>query len=239
MYVLPTPHIGAKVKSEISKTVLMPGDPLRAKFIAAEFLDNVVQYNNIRGMFGFTGFYKGKRISIQSSGMGIPSMGIYSYELFNYYDVDNIIRIGTAGSISSELKIKDIVFAMSASTDSNFQNQFSAPGIVAPTANFDLLIKAYNIAKNNSQRCFVGNVLTTDVFYNENKDFNDIWDRMGVLAVEMECAALYLNASRCKKNALGILTISDTKNESTSAEEREKSFIDMIEISLELAYKTS
>ena len=234
---IPTAHIGAKNKDEIAKTVLMPGDPLRAKFIAENFLDKAVRFNAVRGMFGYTGLYKGKKVSVQGSGMGAPSIGIYSYELFKFYGAENIIRIGTAGAISKNLKIRDIVFAMAASADSNFQHQYGLPGSYAPAADFGLLSAAVKTAGALSLPYSVGNVLTSDVFYRDDGAL-DKWDKLGVLAVEMECAALYMNAARLNKKALGILTISDTHTAATTAEEREKSFTDMARLALELAVQT-
>lgn len=231
----PTPHISA-VKGDFAKTVLMPGDPLRAKFIAETFLTDYIQVNVTRGMFGYTGYYNGNRISIMSSGMGIPSMSIYSYELFNFYDVDNIIRIGTAGAIRNNLKIGDVIIGMSACTDSNYGNSFDMPGIIAPTANFELLKKAYTNAQNLGINTNIGTILTSDCFYSNLKNTAK-WQKMGVLAVEMETAGLYLNAMNCGKNALAIFTISDCPltNESSSAEQREKSFTNMIKLALSLA----
>lgn len=231
-----TPHIEAK-KGEIAKTVLMPGDPLRAKFIADSFLENTVQYNSVRGMLGFTGTYKGKKISVQGSGMGIPSMGIYSYELYNFYDVDNIIRIGTAGGFSDKLKLRDIVIGMGACTNSNFASQYKLNGNFAPIASFELLEKAVSICKDKKVNYHVGNVLSSDTFYSEDKDSALIWKKLNVLCVEMEAAGLYMNAALLNKNALAILTISDMifTNEATTALERQNSFTDMMHVALETA----
>ena len=233
---IPTPHITAK-KDDYAKTVLMPGDPLRAKFIADTFLEDVVEVNSVRNMLGFTGKYKGKPISVQGSGMGMPSIGIYSYELFNFYDVDNIIRIGSAGAIDLDLHIGDIVIGMGACTDSNYVNTYQLPGHYAPIASFDLLDKAVSISKEKGAKFKVGNVLSSDIFYGDNETAMKLWQKMGVLAVEMEAAALYMNAARSNKNALCIATISDTifTGESTTAEERQNSFTKMMEIALELA----
>lgn len=230
-----TPHNSAE-KGEIAKTVLMPGDPLRAEFIAKTYLENPVCYNKIRGMLGFTGKYKGVEISVQGSGMGIPSIGIYSHELFNEYDVDNIIRVGTAGGIADFVKLRDIVIAMGSCTNSNYAAQFELPGIYAPTASYGLLDSAVNAAVNHGCNYHVGNILSSDTFYDDGNSLAK-WKKMNVLAVEMESAALYMNAARAGKNALCILTISDCplKGLSTTAEERQTSFTDMMEIALETA----
>lgn len=232
---IPTPHIEAK-EGEIAKTVLMPGDPLRAKFIAETFLNDVTQYNHVRGMNGYTGYYKGKRISIQGSGMGMPSMGIYSYELFNFYDVDNIVRIGTAGSISESAKIRDIVIGMGACTNSNYALQYNLPGTYAPIASYKLLQRAVETAKNQCVDVKVGNILSSDTFYGDTPNSCD-WSKMGVLAIEMEAAALYMNAARAGKNALCILTISDEilTGKETTSQERQTTFTTMMELALELA----
>lgn len=232
---MPTPHNNAE-NGQIAKTVLMPGDPLRAKFIAENFLENAVCYNEVRGMLGFTGTYKGKEVSVQGSGMGIPSIGIYSYELFNLYGVDNIIRIGTAGSIADNVNLRDIIIAQSASTNSNYGSQYNLPGTYAPTASYKLLKEACDNAEKLGQTYHVGNILSSDTFYDDS-DSLAAWQKMGVLAVEMESAALYMNAARAGKNALCILTISDCpfKGLSTTAEERQTSFKDMMQIALETA----
>ena len=233
---VPTPHNQAK-KGDIAKTVLMPGDPLRAKFIADNYLENVTCFNTVRNMLGFTGTYQGKEVSVMGGGMGMPSIGIYSYELFHFYDVDNIIRIGSAGGISDDIKVRDIVFGMAASTNSNYVSQYKLPGTIAPTANFELLEKAVRIAREKNISFTAGNILSSDIFYTEDAADNDAWKKMGVLAVEMEAAALYLNAARAGKKALCILTISDHlyTGESLSAEERQTTFRDMMEIALGLA----
>lgn len=232
----PTPHIGAK-SGEISKTVLMPGDPLRAKFIAENFLEDVVQFNSVRNMFGYTGTYKGKRISVMGGGMGMPSIGIYSYELFNFYGVDNIIRIGTAGSMNENVKVRDVVIALGASTNSNYAAQYCLPGTFAPIASYELVSSAVNAAKEKNINTVVGNILSSDTFYCADKTATEKWMSMGILAVEMEAAALYMNAAQAKKNALCLLTISDSlvTGESLSAEDRQTSFTDMMEIALEIA----
>lgn len=234
----PTPHNNAKM-GDIAETVLLPGDPLRAKFIAETFLEDVTQYNTVRGMFGYTGYYKGKRISIQGSGMGIPSIGIYSYELIHFYGVKNLIRIGSAGTISSELKLHDIVIGMGACTDSNYVAQFDLPGTYAPIASFELLQKAVNVAKEKEIDVTVGNILSSDVFYSDRGLEGGLgkWNKMGVLCVEMEAAGLYMNAARAGVNALTILTISDCPftGEECSAHERQVAFTKMMEIALELS----
>ncbi|MEG0178599.1 MAG: purine-nucleoside phosphorylase [Oscillospiraceae bacterium] len=233
---IPTPHNAAKL-GDIAKTVLMPGDPLRAKFIAETFLTNVTQYNSVRGMFGFTGEYNGKRVSVQGSGMGIPSIGIYSYELYNFYDVDNIIRVGTAGTLTKTLDIGDLAIGMGACTNSNYTQQFNLPGTYAPIASYPLMKKAIDAAEKLGIHYGVGNVLSSDTFYDDRPDFLERWSKMGVLAVEMEAAALYMNAVRAEKNALCILTISDSPfaGKVTTAEEREKTFTNMMKVALELA----
>ncbi len=232
----PTPHNGAK-PGEIAKTVLMPGDPLRAKFIAETYLENPVCFNTVRNMFGYTGTYKGKQISVMGGGMGMPSIGIYSYELYHFYDVDNIIRIGSAGGISDNVHVRDVVIGMGASTNSNFASQYELPGTFAPIASYELLEKAVNAAKAQNTKIVVGNILSSDIFYDDNKNSSNQWKKMGVLCVEMEAAALYMNAARAGKNALCILTISDHlyTGESLSAEDRQISFREMMEIALELA----
>ena len=232
----PTPHNGAKL-GEIAKTVLMPGDPLRAKFIAENFLEDVVQFNTVRNMFGYTGTYEGKRISVMGAGMGMPSMGIYSYELFNFYDVDNIIRIGTAGSLNENVHLRDVVIGLGASTDSNYASQYCLPGTFAPIASYDLVSSAVEVAKENNINAVVGNILSSDVFYSADKTALDKWRSMGILAVEMEAAALYMNAAKSGKNALCLLTISDRPltGEALSAEDRQLSFTDMMEIALKIA----
>lgn len=231
-----TPHNAANL-GDIAKTVLMPGDPLRAKFIADTFLENVTQFNTVRNMFGYTGEYKGKKVSVMGSGMGMPSIGIYSYELYSMYDVDNIIRIGSAGALSDDLNCMDVVLASTASTNSNYAAQYKLPGTIAPTANFTLLKTAYDEAAKLGIDVTVGNVLSSDTFYSDDKDANDLWKKMGVLCVEMESAALYLNAQRLGKNALCILTISDHlyKNEELDAYQRQTSFTNMMEIALNTA----
>ncbi|MBE5952161.1 MAG: purine-nucleoside phosphorylase [Lachnospiraceae bacterium] len=231
-----TPHNAAQ-KGDIAKTVLMPGDPLRAKYIADHYLENVKCFNTVRNMFGYTGTYKGKEVSVMGGGMGMPSIGIYSYELFNFYDVDAIIRIGSAGGISDDVKLRDLVVGMGASTNSNYASQYNLPGTIAPIADYSLLRKAVEVAEGKGIHVAVGNVLSSDIFYNDDKTVNDRWKRMGILCVEMEAAALYLNAVRAGKKALCLLTISDHlyTGEELSAEDRQNSFHEMMEVALELA----
>lgn len=231
-----TPHNSA-VKGQIAKTVLMPGDPLRAKFIAETYLENPVCFNTVRNMLGYTGTYKGKKISVMGGGMGMPSVGIYSHELFNFYDVEQIIRIGSAGAFQDDVHVRDVVIGMGACTNSNYVDQFALPGTFAPIPDFGLLERAVAAAREQGVNVKVGNILSSDVFYHAQPDFNDHWRRMGVLAVEMEAAALYLNAAYAGKKALCILTISDHlyRDEALSAEERQTSFHEMMEIALSLA----
>ncbi|MCL1996125.1 MAG: purine-nucleoside phosphorylase [Defluviitaleaceae bacterium] len=233
---IPTPHIGAKSQNEIAKTVLMPGDPLRAKFIAENFLQDITQYNSVRNMLGYTGTYKGTKISVQGSGMGMPSIGIYSYELYSFYGVENIIRVGTAGAIAPFLKIRDIVLAAGACTNSNFAVQYGLQGTFAPIATYRILEKAAAFAKEKGLDYSVGNVLSSDIFYNDDKTAIEGWHKMGVLAVEMEAAALYMNAARLGKGAMCIMTISDIiGGAETDAAEREQGFKDMMHLALETA----
>lgn len=231
-----TPHNSAK-NGEIAKTVLMPGDPLRAKFIAENFMEDVKCFNQIRNMFGYTGKYKGKEISVMGGGMGMPSMGIYSYELFKFYGVDNIIRIGTAGGIDDSVNLRDVVIGLGACTNSNYASQYNLPGSFAPTASFNLVERAVESAKKNNINTIIGNILSSDIFYCDDSESLLHWKKMGVLAVEMEAAALYMNAARLGKNALCMLTISDCpfKNLSLPAEERQTGFTEMMKIALELA----
>ncbi len=230
-----TPHNAAE-KGQIAKTVLMPGDPLRAKYIAETYLENPVCFNEVRNMLGYTGTYQGKEISVMGGGMGMPSIGIYSYELYHFYDVDNIIRVGSAGAMQDVVNVMDIVIAMGACTNSNYADQYQIPGTFAPIPDYGLLEKAVGAARKRGANVKVGNVLSSDVFYNDRKDFNDRFRRMGVLAVEMEAAALYMNAARAGKKALCILTISDHlyKEAALSAKERETGFRQMMEIALEI-----
>ncbi|MCR4958203.1 MAG: purine-nucleoside phosphorylase [Prevotella sp.] len=230
----PTPHIGAKL-GEIAETVIMAGDPLRAKFMAEKFLENPVQFNNIRSMLGFTGTHNGKRVSVMGHGMGMASIGIYSYELFNFYDVKTIIRVGSAGSLHMDLNVGDLCIAMGACTNSSYAMQYELAGTFAPIADFDLLRGAANAAEKFGYRYKVGNVMSSDTFYTENAH-NDRWINMGVLAIEMEAAALYMNAARAGKRALTILTISDhiLKGEATTAEERQNTFTKMMDVAFSL-----
>lgn len=231
-----TPHIQPN-GTKIAKTVLMPGDPLRAKYIADNFLENVEQFNEVRNMFGYTGTYKGKEISVMGSGMGIPSIGIYSYELYNFFDVDTIIRIGSCGALQENVNLYDVIIAQVASTNSNYVDQFNIPGHFAPIADFELITKAKQVADDIGAVTHVGNILSSDTFYNADKHFNDSWKNMGILGIEMESAGLYLNAIHAGKKALGIFTVSDhiLRDEATSAEERQTSFTQMMEIALEIA----
>ncbi len=232
----PTPHINA-TPADLAKTVLMPGDPIRSKFVADTFLENARLINNVRGVQGYTGTYRGKPVSVMASGMGMPSMGIYSYELFNFFDIDNIIRIGSAGGLADDVHLRDIVIGMGACTDSNYQNQYCLGGNFAPIADFELLQKAVTAAKDLNIPCRVGNLLSTDVFYNANPNFNEAWCRMGVLGVEMETAALYMNAAAAGKRALAICTVSDhiMRGEKLDVQSRETGFTDMMKIALEVA----
>lgn len=231
-----TPHNGAE-KGDIAKTVLMPGDPLRAKYIADTYLKDVKCFNTVRNMFGYTGTYEGKEVSVMGSGMGMPSIGIYSFELYHFYDVDQIIRIGSAGGISDKVKVRDLVIGMGASTNSNFVSQYKLPGTFAPIADFGLLRKAVEIAEEKNIPVAVGNILSSDTFYTDDETANDQWKKMQILCVEMEAAALYMNAARAGKKALCMLTISDHlyTGEALSAEERQTSFHEMMEVALKLA----
>lgn len=231
----PTPHIDAK-PSDFAKTVLMPGDPKRARFVAENFLEDAVLINDVRGVQSYTGFYKGKKVSVMASGMGMASMGIYSYELFNFFNVENIIRIGSAGAMRENVKVRDIVIALGASSDSNFHKQYKLNGTIAPICSYSLLEKAVNKAKEMNLTYHVGNILSTDIFYNENPT-TKAWGDMGVLAVEMESASLYLNAQKANKNALTICTVSDhlINGESLKAEDRQTSFKEMMLLALETA----
>lgn len=232
---VPTPHIGAR-EGEIADRVIMAGDPLRAKFMAERFLENPVQYNAVRGMLGFTGTYKGKRVSVQGHGMGMPSIGIYSYELFNFYGVKRIIRTGSAGSINAGVKMGDVVIGMGSCTDSNYASQYGLPGTFAPIADFGLVRAAVEKAEELGVRYKVGNILASDFFYGDDADSWKQWQKMGVLAVEMESAALYMEAARAGKKALCLLTISDNPftGEAVSAEVRQNAFTQMMEVALGL-----
>jgi len=228
-------HISAK-KGEIADTILLPGDPLRAKYIAENFLEDVIQYNEVRNMFGYTGTYKGKRISVQGTGMGVPSISIYIHELMNDYDVQKLIRVGTCGAIQKDVKVRDVILAQSASTDSTLNKVLLDDISFAPTADFDLLYKAYNAGKEAGLNLKVGNVFTADLFYNDNAQ-NEKWASYGVLAVEMESAALYTLAAKFGRQALSVLTVSDhiITGEATTSEERQTTFNDMIVVALEAA----
>ena len=227
----PTPHIGAKY-GEIAETVIMSGDPLRAQFMAEHFLDNPVLFNKVRGMLGFTGTYKGKRVSVMGHGMGVPSMAIYSYELFNFYGVEKIIRVGSAGSMNPDLHIGDLMLAQGACTNSNYASQFQLSGTFAPIADFDLLRAAVEKAEELGYTYKVGNIYSSDIFYDENSGATAQWQKMGVLAVEMESAALYMNAARYGGRALCLCTISDSlvTGEATTAEQRQNSFTHMMDV---------
>lgn len=233
-----TPHINAK-PNDFAKTVLMPGDPLRSKLIAETYLEDPVLVNNIRGIQSYTGTYKGHRISVMASGMGMPSMGIYSYELFNFYHVENIIRIGSAGGLAPELKLRDIIFAIGTNTNSNYGSQYGVRGTVAPTCSYELLNKAVETAKTMGISPIIGNFYTSDTFYDADKTALEKWRDIGSLAVEMESAALYLNAMQAKKKALAICTVSDLPltGESLDAIDRQNTFTQMMEIALETAIK--
>ncbi|MBE6566237.1 MAG: purine-nucleoside phosphorylase [Ruminococcaceae bacterium] len=233
---IPTPHISAK-KEDIAKTVLMPGDPLRSEFIAKNFLKNPVLVNDVRGVHGYTGEYNGKKVTVMASGMGQPSIGIYSYELYNFYDVDAIIRVGTCGSFHPDLHARDIIVAMGACTNGNYAMQYKLPGTFAPIADFDLVRRAVEECEKAGVNYKVGNIFSSDTFYDDANSGMD-WAKMGVLGVEMESAALYCNAARAGKKALCICTVSDSfiyPEENTTAEERQNSFTAMMKIALNLA----
>lgn len=233
-----TPHIKA-TSADFAKTVLMPGDPLRAKFVAENFLENARLVNNVRGIQGYTGTYDGEFVSVMASGMGIPSIGIYSYELFNFFDVDNIIRVGSAGGLAESLKLRDIIIGMGACTNSNYQSQYGLDGTFAPIADYELMRTAIAEAEAIGARYQVGNLLSSDVFYNANPAFNEPWLRMGVLGVEMEAAGLYMNAAYAGKRALAICTVSDhiIRGEALDSDARQVSFTEMMEIALRTAVK--
>lgn len=234
----PTPHINA-TPEDFAPAVIMPGDPLRSKFIAESFLEGAKLINNVRGVQGYTGTYKGKTVTVMASGMGVPSMGIYSYELFNFFGVESIIRVGSCGALNEDVKIRDLVFAMSVSTDSGYGGSFELPVSPAPTADYDLLSRGVTIARERGITTHVGNVLCTDAFYNNGKDYTEAYGAMGMLAVEMESTALYLNAAKAGKKALTLLTVSDSlvTGEGLPAEERQSTFTDMMTVALELAVK--
>lgn len=230
-----TPHNAAKM-GDFAKTVLMPGDPLRAKYIAEHYLENVRQVTGIRNMFGFTGTYKGKEVSVMGSGMGMPSIGIYSYELFSFYGVERIIRIGSCGSYQKDINLFDVIIAQGSCTDSNYASQYKLNGTFSAIGSYNLIEKAVNKAKEMNVNYHVGNVMSSDVFYGADPDGWKKWAEMGVLSVEMESYALYCNAAKLHKEALTILTVSDSlvTHEETSAEQRQNGFMQMVEIALSL-----
>ena len=231
-----TAHNSAK-KGDIAETILLPGDHLRAKFIAENFLEDVVQFNAVRNMFGYTGTYNGKRVSVMGTGMGCASIGIYSYELIHFYGVKNLIRVGSCGAMDAKLNLYDIILGMGSSTDTNYAHQYNLPGTYSATASFDLLSRAKQIADENNIKTVVGNILSSDIFYNAEADSWKKWAKMGVLAAEMESFALYCNAAVAGVNALTILTVSDSivNHQETTPEEREKGFTNMMKIALGLA----
>ncbi len=232
----PTPHINAE-PSDIAKTVLMPGDPKRSKLVATEFLSEAKLFNDVRGVQGYTGQWKGKKISVMASGMGMPSIGIYSYELFSAFDVENIIRIGSAGALCEDVCVRDIVLGMGACTDSSYASQFGLGGAFASICDFSLLESAVKNGREKNFSVHVGNLLSSDIYYNDDSNSFKQWQKMGVLAVEMEAAALYMNAARLGKRALAICTVSNSlvTGEELSAKERETSFTQMIELALDVA----
>ena len=235
-----TPHIKA-IPSDFAKTVLMPGDPLRSKFVAETFLENPKLVNNVRGVQGYTGTYKGVPITVMASGMGMPSIGIYSYELYNFFDVENIIRIGSIGAIADNVKLRDVVLGMGACTNSCYQDQYNLNGKFAPIASFELLSHAVNAAKEIGVDYHVGNILSSDIFYHADPEFNEAWRKMGILGIEMEAAALYMNAAAAGKRALAICTVSDhiTRGEKLDTESRQTSFTDMMTIALNVGVAMS
>ena len=234
MATTPTPHIGARY-GEIAETVIMAGDPLRVQFMAEHYLDNPVQFNSVRGMLGYTGTYRGKRVSVMGHGMGIPSIGIYTYELYHFYDVKTIIRIGSAGAYDKDLRIGDLVLAMGACTDSNYAAQYRLGGTYAPIADYGLLRRCVETCETLGYRYKVGNVLSSDVFYSDTPQAEG-WMKMGVLVVEMEAAALYMNAARAGKRAMALFTVSDhiVTGEVTTSEQRQKTFTNMMDVALAL-----
>ncbi|MBQ8041177.1 MAG: purine-nucleoside phosphorylase [Lachnospiraceae bacterium] len=236
MALYPTPHINA-TPSDFAKTVLMPGDPLRSKFIAENFLENAKLINNVRGIHGYTGTYKDVPVSVMASGMGMPSIGIYSYELYNFFGVENIMRIGSTGSLNEDVHVRDIVIGMGASYNSNYARQYNLPGTFSAIADYKMMKTAIDMCEKKGSTYHVGNILSSDTFYDADFTCNDRWREMGVLCVEMEAAALYMNAAKAKKRALAIMTVSDhiLTGESTTAEERQNSFTEMMEIALETA----
>lgn len=231
-----TPHIDPQGE-EIAETILLPGDPLRAKFIAETYLDNFRCFNEVRGMYGFTGTYGGRKISVMGTGIGVPSIALYSYELIHVFDVKNLIRVGSCGAIQEDINLYDIVIAQGASTDSNYLSQFGLPGTYASLASYRLLEKAKRIADEHGQRTHVGNILSSDIFYNDDPEALGKWAKMGILAVEMESAGLFANAAAAGVDALGIFTVSDNipAGLHITPQERETAFTTMIEIALQLA----
>lgn len=242
MSVYPTPHIDAK-PGDFAKTVLMPGDPLRSQFIAQTFLTDAHLVNNVRGVQGYTGLYKGQPVSVMASGMGMPSIGIYSYELYNFFGVENILRVGSAGGMNPHIHVRDIILGQGACTTSRYGEDFNLPGAFAPIADWKLLSTAAKLADEMGLTYHVGNLLSSDVFYNDTADLrpeeapSKRWAKMGVMAVEMEAAALYMNAARAGKRALAICTVSDhlVTGEATTAQERQSTFTDMMKLALEVA----
>lgn len=231
-----TPHIQPD-GGPIAETILLPGDPLRAKFIAESYLEDAQQFNQVRGMLGFTGTYRGREVSVMGTGMGMPSMGIYSWELINVFGVKNLIRVGSCGALQDELNLYDVVIAQGASTDSNYAGQYQLPGTFAPLASYRLLERAKRAADDLGARTHVGGVVSSDVFYNANDQVNHRWASMGMLAVEMEAAALYMNAAAAGVDALALFTVSDhiMRQEETTSDERQTAFTQMMEIALTLA----
>ncbi len=232
----PTPHIKA-IPADFAETVLMPGDPLRAKFVAENFLTDARLVNNVRGIQGYTGTYKGTPVSVMASGMGMPSIGIYSYELYNFFGVENIIRIGSAGGLADDVKLRDVLIGMGACTNSAYQDQYKLNGNYAPIASFELVRRAVEEAEALGVRYKVGNLLSSDIFYHADPDFNLGWYKMGILAVEMEAAALYMNAAAAGRRALAICTVSDhiLRGEALDADARQNTFTDMMTIALNVA----
>lgn len=232
---MPTPHIEAQ-KGEIAERILLPGDPYRSKYIAENFLENAVLFNDVRGALGYTGYYKNKKVSVMGTGMGSSSIGIYAYELINFYDVKTLIRIGTCGAIQDHIKLGDLIAGIAASTDSNFEKQFNAPGTLAASADASLIISTAEKSKELDFECHMGNIVSSEIFYHDEKDVWKEWAKMGVLVLEMEANALYLTAMRHKAKALTLLTVSDSlvNNSSISSEVREKGLQKMITLALEV-----
>ena len=232
----PTPHINA-TPEDFGKTVLMPGDPLRAKFIAENFLTDARLVNNVRGIHGYTGIYNGTKVSVMASGMGMPSIGIYSYELYNFFGVENILRVGSAGALQTSVQVRDLILGMGASTNSAYGTQYGLGGTFAPICSYELLKAAVTESERIGARYHVGNLLSSDVFYNADPNFNQKWIEMGVLGVEMEAAALYMNAAKAGKRALAICTVSDhiITGASLDSEARQNSFTEMMQVALNVA----